>query len=133
MTDHLNPHRIYPDCPPRRIDNPPGFDSIRGNSDQDELSAYRATGLTPEAVQEMVSFPYTADDEEVTDMIANQCVICGHEMPEGDQVCKVCRAKADTRTVAWAAENISGRIAQLEAELGILKRLLNTMEVTYDD
>ena len=51
MTDYLNPHRIYPDCPPRRIDNPPGNDSIRGNSDQEELSAYRATGLTPEAVQ----------------------------------------------------------------------------------
>lgn len=57
-----------------------------------ELQAYRATGLTPEAVQEMVSFPYTADDEEVTKMIANQCVACGAEMPEGDQVCKACRA-----------------------------------------
>ena len=29
-----------------------------------ELQAYRATGLTPEVVQEMVSFPYTADDDE---------------------------------------------------------------------
>lgn len=29
MTDYLNPHRVYPDCPSRRIDNPPGFDSIR--------------------------------------------------------------------------------------------------------
>ena len=29
MTDYLNPHRIYPDCPSRRIDNPPGNDSIR--------------------------------------------------------------------------------------------------------
>ena len=37
--------------------------------DRAELQAYRATGLTPEAVQEMVSFPYTADDdEEVTEM-----------------------------------------------------------------
>jgi predicted nucleic acid-binding Zn ribbon protein len=24
-------------------------------------------------------------------MMANQCVICGAEMPEGDQVCKACR------------------------------------------
>lgn len=101
---------------------------IRGNSDQDELSAYRATGLTPEAVQEMVSFPYTADEEDETKMMANQCVACGAEMPEGDQVCKACRAEAETRTVAWAAENISGRIAQLEAEVGILKRLLETMQ-----
>ena len=29
MTDYLNPNRIYPYCPSRRIDNPPGFDSIR--------------------------------------------------------------------------------------------------------
>ena len=37
-----------------------------------ELQAYRATGLTPDAVQEMVSFPYTADDdEEVTEMEVN--------------------------------------------------------------
>lgn len=129
MTDYLNPHRIYPDCPSQRIDNPPGNDSIRGKSDQEELSAYRATGLTPEAVQEMVSFPYTADDEEVTDMIANQCVVCGAEMPEGDQVCKACRAQAETRTAAWAVENISGRIAQMETELAILKRLLDKMAV----
>ena len=57
-----------------------------------ELQAYRATGLTPDAVQEMVSFPYTADDEEEEkEMIANQCVACGGEMPEGDQVCAACR------------------------------------------
>lgn len=91
MTDYLNPDKIYPDDISRRIDIPPGLDSIRGNSDQEELSAYRATGLTPEAVQEMVSFPYTADDEEENGMMANQCVICGHEMPEGDQVCRLCR------------------------------------------
>ena len=36
-----------------------------------ELQAYRATGLTPEAVQEMASFPYTADDEEETEMEVN--------------------------------------------------------------
>ena len=37
-----------------------------------ELQAYRATGLIPEAVQEMVSFPYTADDdEEETEMEVN--------------------------------------------------------------
>jgi hypothetical protein len=128
MTDYINPDKLYPDDISRCIDNPPGNDSIRGNSDQDELSAYRATGLTPEAVQEMVSFPYTADEEDETKMMANQCVVCGHEMPEGDQVCKACRAQAETRTVAWAAENISGRIAQLEAEVGILKRLLETMQ-----
>ena len=128
MTDYLNPHRIYPDCPPRRIDNPPGNDSIRGNSDQEELSAYRATGLTPEAVQEMVSFPYTADDEEVTDMIANQCVICGHEMPEGDQVCTACRAgnrkSAITKitTIAEFLENIGEK--QMAAELAGAVRAL---------
>ena len=31
MTDYLNPHKLYPDCPSRRIDNPPGFDSVRAN------------------------------------------------------------------------------------------------------
>ena len=29
MTDYLNPHRIYPDDISRRIDTPPGFDSVR--------------------------------------------------------------------------------------------------------
>ena len=29
MTDYLNPHRIYPDDISRRIDIPPGFDSVR--------------------------------------------------------------------------------------------------------
>ena len=125
MTDYLNPHRIYPDCSSRRIDNPPGFDSIRGNSDQDELSAYRATGLTPEAVQEMVSFPYTADDEEVTEMIANQCVVCGAEMPEGDQVCKACRdgnSYSAITTIAEFLENIGEN--QMAAELSGAVRAL---------
>ena len=124
-TDYLNPHRIYPDNPSQRIDNPPGFDSIRGNSDQDELSAYRATGLTPEAVQEMVSFPYTADDEEVTDMIANQCVVCGAEMPEGDQVCKACRdgnSYSAITTIAEFLANIGEK--QMAAELAGAVRAL---------
>ena len=29
MTDYLNPHKIYPDDISRRIDVPPGFDSVR--------------------------------------------------------------------------------------------------------
>ena len=29
MTDYLNPDKIYPDDTSRRIDNPPGFDSVR--------------------------------------------------------------------------------------------------------
>ena len=29
MTDYLNPHHIYPDDISRRIDIPPGFDSVR--------------------------------------------------------------------------------------------------------
>ena len=29
MTDYLNPHKIYPEDTSRRIDNPPGFDSVR--------------------------------------------------------------------------------------------------------
>ena len=126
MTDYLNPHRIYPDNPSRRIDNPPGFDSIRGNSDQEELSAYRSTGLTPEAVQEMVSFPYTADDdEEVTKMIVNQCVVCGAEMPEGDQVCKACRdgnSYSAITTIAEFLENIGEK--QMAAELAGAVRAL---------
>jgi len=93
-----------------------------------ELQAYRATGLTPEAVQEMVSFPYTADDEEGTEMIANQCVICGHEMPEGDQVCAACRAgdrkSAITKitTIAEFLENLGEK--QMAAELAGAVRTL---------
>lgn len=29
MTDYLNPDKIYPDDISRRIDTPPGFDSVR--------------------------------------------------------------------------------------------------------
>jgi len=93
-----------------------------------ELQAYRATGLTPEMVQEMVSFPYTADDEEEAEMIANQCVICGHEMPEGDQVCKVCRAgnrkSAITKitTIAEFLKNLGEK--QMAAELAAAARTL---------
>ena len=29
MTDYLNPHKLYPDNISRRIDIPPGFDSVR--------------------------------------------------------------------------------------------------------
>ena len=94
-----------------------------------ELQAYRATGLIPEAVQEMVSFPYTADDdEEVTKMIANQCVICGHEMPEGDQVCTACREGNSKRaitkitTIAEFLENLGER--KMAAELAGAARAL---------
>ena len=94
-----------------------------------ELQAYRATGLTPEAVQEMVSFPYTADDdEEVTKLIANQCVVCGAEMPEGDQVCAACRAgdrkSAITKitTIAEFLENLGEK--QMAAELAGAVRAL---------
>ena len=93
-----------------------------------ELQAYRATGLTPEAVQEMVSFPYTADDEEGPEMIANQCVICGHEMPEGDQVCAACResnsksAITKITTIAEFLENLGER--KMAAELAGAVRTL---------
>ncbi len=90
-----------------------------------ELQAYRATGLTPEAVQEMVSFPYTADDEEETDMIANQCVVCGAEMPEGDQVCKACRdgnSYSAITTIAEFLENLGEK--QMAAELAGAVRAL---------
>ena len=94
-----------------------------------ELQAYRATGLTPEAVQEMVSFPYTADDdEEGTEMIANQCVICGHEMPEGDQVCAACRegnsksAITKIKAIAEFLENFGEK--EMAAELAEAARAL---------
>ena len=93
-----------------------------------ELQAYRATGLTPEAVQEMVSFPYTADDEEETEMIANQCVVCGAEMPEGDQVCSACReggsksAITKIKAIAEFLENLGEK--QMAAELAEAARAL---------
>ena len=96
--------------------------------DRAELQAYRATGLTPEAVQEMVSFPYTTDDEEGSEMIANQCVICGHEMPEGDQVCAACRegnsksAITKITTIAEFLENLGER--KMAAELAGAARAL---------
>ena len=33
MTDYLNPHKLYPDDISRRIDIPPGFDSVRDGAD----------------------------------------------------------------------------------------------------
>jgi hypothetical protein len=50
-----------------RIDIPPGNDSVRAS-----------TGLQ-------------RDGGDKTERRCNQCVICGAEMPEGDQVCGYCR------------------------------------------
>ena len=49
MTDYLNPHKLYPDDISRRIDIPPGFDSVRDNKDgirpavKDSLTTERMT------------------------------------------------------------------------------------------
>ena len=69
MTDYLNPHRIYPDCPSRRIDIPPGNDSVRAST----------------------GFQRDGGDKTERRCMANQCICCGQEMPEGDQVCGHCR------------------------------------------
>ncbi len=50
-----------------RIDTPPGNDSVRASP-----------GLQ-------------RDGGDKTESRCNQCVICGQEMPEGDQVCGYCR------------------------------------------
>lgn len=44
MTDYLNPHKIYPDDINRRIDIPPGFDSVRTPVKKETRSAYIAGG-----------------------------------------------------------------------------------------
>ena len=50
-----------------RIDTPPGNDSVRAS-----------TG-------------FQRDGGDKTERRCNQCVHCGQEMPEGDQVCGYCR------------------------------------------
>lgn len=66
MTDYLNPDKLYPDDISRRIDTPPGFDSVRNQRG-------------------------SADKTKEFCMMANQGICCGQEMPEGDQVCGHCR------------------------------------------
>ena len=68
--DDVNPDKLYPDDISRRIDIPPSFDSVR----------------TPVKNQRG-----SADKTKEFCMMANQCVHCGQEMPEGDQVCGLCR------------------------------------------
>ena len=61
-------------------------------------------------------------------MIANQCVACGAEMPEGDQVCTACRegssmsALAKITTIAEFLENLGER--KMAAELAGAARTL---------
>ena len=61
-------------------------------------------------------------------MIANQCVVCGAEMPEGDQVCKACRegsrksAITKITTIAEFLENLGEK--QMAAELAGAARTL---------
>ncbi|MGI6235714.1 MAG: hypothetical protein ACOYI6_10765 [Christensenellales bacterium] len=69
MTDYLNPDKLYPDDISRRIDIPPGFDSVRTPVKNQRGSA----------------------DKTERQCMANQCVHCGQGMPEGDQVCGYCR------------------------------------------
>lgn len=52
-----------------RIDTPPGNDSVRASPG------------------------FQRDGGGKTERRCNQCVICGAEMPEGDQVCGYCRRK----------------------------------------
>ena len=52
-----------------RIDIPPGNDSVRAST----------------------GFQRDGGDKTERRGMANQCVHCGQEMPEGDQVCKACR------------------------------------------
>ena len=52
-----------------RIDTPPGNDSVRAST----------------------GFQRDGGDKTERRCMANQCVICGAEMPEGDQVCGHCR------------------------------------------
>lgn len=44
MTDYLNPDKLYPDDINRRIDIPPGFDSVRTPVKKETRSAYIAGG-----------------------------------------------------------------------------------------
>ena len=54
-----------------RIDTPPGNDSVRASP----------------------GFQRDGGDKTERRCMANQCIHCGQEMPEGDQVCEYCRRK----------------------------------------
>ena len=64
----------------------------------------------------------------MTQTMANQCVHCGQEMPEGDQVCKACRegngksAITKITTIAEFLENLGEK--QMAAELAGAVRVL---------
>ena len=62
---------------------------------------------------------------EATEMMANQCVVCGAEMPEGDQVCTRCRER--TAFNRNASHIIDDRIKQLEAEIRMLRVVKKAM------
>lgn len=70
----------------------------------------------------------TADEEDETKMMANQCVVCGAEMPEGDQVCAACwgisskSAIARIEAIAEFLENFGER--KMAAELSKAARTL---------
>ena len=59
-----------PDCGRKmRIDIPPGNDSVRAST----------------------GFQRDGGDTTERWCMSNQCIHCGQEMPEGDQVCRYCR------------------------------------------
>ena len=63
MTDYLNPHRIYPDCPSRRIDNPRGSEEKGGHMTD--------TGLVPCGCGGKAGFHYSV-------IVDNDCYVeCG--------------------------------------------------------
>ena len=65
-----DPDTGCPECGRKmRIDIPPGNDSVRAST----------------------GFQRDGGDKTERRCMANQCVICGAEMPEGDQVCGYCR------------------------------------------
>ncbi len=85
MPDHLNPDKIYPDDISRRIDTPPGFDSVRTPTgfqrDGGDKTERRCRSRPAEGC-EHCAWIDTSRQHEDEDGPINYCRVCGRKLAQ---------------------------------------------------
>jgi len=85
MTDYLNPDKLYPDDISRRIDTPPGFDSVRVSTGfqwdgGDKTERRCRTASVPKSVKQKFRNLHS----ETAEICTLRCDYCGRYTKDSD-------------------------------------------------